>query len=139
MAQERLSRDSRSVAPMVQRTLGAGAALLLGAFFLFVGWNKAFAPVEDLARYHAWTVFLPELVGRLVGWSEMACALMLVVGMWPSFGRMARASALILIVNQLAAAAVHFLHGETSALPQNAALIALLALVVRWAPAAQDI
>jgi len=112
--------------------------LLLAAFFLFVGWYKTFAPIADLARYHAWTLFLPLWAGRLVGGSEMACALALVAGQWPPLGRLARASALILIVNQIAAAAVHFRHGETAALPQNAVLITLLALVAWLAPARQQ-
>ena len=121
--------------PLWRRLVVVVAGLPLGAFFAFVGWYKAFAPVADLARFHAWTLFLPVGAGRLVGWSEMACALALVAGQWPRLGRLARASALILIVNQIAAAAVHARHGETAALPQNAVLIALLALVAWLAPA----
>jgi uncharacterized membrane protein YphA (DoxX/SURF4 family) len=116
---------------MAHRIFGALVALLLAGFFLFVGWNKGFAPVSDLARHHAWTVFLPEWAGRLVGWSEMACALALVAGLWPRWAPLASASALVLIANQAVAAAVHWQHGETASLPQNAVLILLLALVVR--------
>ena len=104
-------------------------ALVLAAFFGFVGYNKAFAPLTDLQRYGAWTIWLPETVGRLVGWSEMACAAGLLLALPAPTRAIARLAAIVLIVNQLAAAAVHAVHGETGALPQNLILIALLGLV----------
>jgi len=113
--------------------LRAGAATLavmLAAFFCFVGWNKAFAALADLARYGAWTVWLPEWLGRLVGWSEMACAVALLTIFVPGRERIARASAAILAANQVVAAAMHLAHGELGALPQNAVLVALLLGVV---------
>jgi DoxX-like family len=117
----------------VCRALIAVLCIALAAFFGFVGWNKAFAPLEDLARYHAWTVYLPEWLGRLVGWSEMVLALGLLLILVPARRSLARIAALALIANQLCAAAVHALHGETAALPQNALLIALLTLAA-WMP-----
>jgi hypothetical protein len=113
----------------VCRALIAVLCLLLAAFFAFVGWNKAFASLADLARFGAWTVFLPEWAGRLVGWSEMALAAGLLSIFVPSRRNIARWSALLLIANQVVAAMVHLNHGETSALPQNGVLIALLAVV----------
>ncbi len=110
----------------VCRALIAVLCLLLAAFFAFVGWNKAFASLADLARYGAWTVFLPEWAGRLVGWSEMALAAGLLAVFVPSRRNIARWSALLLIANQAVAALVHLAHGETAALPQNGVLIALL-------------
>ena len=99
-------------------------ALLLAAFFGFVGWNKAFAPLAELARHGAWTVHLPEGLGRLVGWSELAlAAALLAVAVRPSIARIA---ALALVLNQIAAALVHGALGETAALPQNAVLIVIL-------------
>lgn len=99
-------------------------ALLLAAFFGFVGWNKAFAPLAELARHGAWTVHLPEGLGRLVGWSELAlAAALLAVPVRPSIARIA---ALALVLNQIAAALVHGALGETAALPQNAVLIVML-------------
>lgn len=99
-------------------------ALLLAAFFGFVGWNKAFAPLAELARHGAWTVHLPEGLGRLVGWSELAlAAALLAVPVRPSI---ARTAALALVLNQIAAALVHGALGETAALPQNAVLIVML-------------
>lgn len=105
------------------------AAVLLAGFFAFVGWNKAFASLEDLARHRAWTVFLPEDLGRLIGWSEMVLAAGLLAALVPRLRRIAMFSALLLAANQLCAAVVHATNHEASALPQNAVLIALLALV----------
>ena len=113
--------------------LRAGAAtlaVLLAAFFCFVGWNKAFDTLADLARYGAWTVWLPEWLGRLVGWSEMGCAVALLAILVPGRERIARAGGAILVANQLVAAAMHFAHGELRALPQNAVLVAVLLGVV---------
>lgn len=112
-----------------RRLFGAALALPLAAFFAFVGWNKAFAPLADLARYHAWTVFLPEWLGRVVGWSEMMLAAGLCAALLASGRNAARVAALVLVFNQIAAAFVHANHGETSALPQNAVLITLLGAV----------
>lgn len=112
---------------MAKRIAGLILSLPLAAFFAFVGWNKAFASLADLAKYGAWTVHLPEPVGRGVGWSEMACAIALLVP------RARPIAALLLIANQLAAAAVHLAHGETGALPQNAVLILLLASIAFFA------
>lgn len=116
--------------PAVCRALFAALSVPLALFFAFVGWNKAFAPLADLARYGSWTVHLPETLGRIVGWSEMLLALALLAGLLPGFRTFGRGAAAVLIINQLAAAAVHFTRGETAALPQNAVLIALLSLVV---------
>lgn len=111
---------------MLRRTAAALLATGLAAFFAFVGWNKAFAPLADLARYHAWTVYIPEPLGRVVGWSEMALAAGLLGALIPTFWRVARASALLLVLNQFVAAFVHITQGEVGALPQNAVLIATL-------------
>ena len=112
------------------RACAATPAVLLAAFFCFVGWNKAFATLAALARYGAWTVWLPEWLGRLVGWSEMACAVALLTIFVPGRERIARAAAVILLANQVVAAAVHLAHAELRALPQNAVLVILLLGVV---------
>lgn len=104
-------------------------ALVLAAFFAFVGWNKAFAPLADLARYHAWTIYLPETLGRIVGWSEMVLAAGLLGALTRQGWYVARLSALLLVLNQLVAAAVHAIHGEAGALPQNGVLVAALLAV----------
>ena len=114
---------------MARRLLATILSLLLAAFFAFVGWHKSVDSLADLARYHAWTVHLPEWAGRLVGWSELACAAALIIGLLRQ--RLGRLAALALVVNQLAAAAVHAGVGEAAALPQNALLITM-ALAVTW-------
>jgi DoxX-like family len=111
---------------MAKRIGSFAAVLLLAAFFGFVGWNKAFAPLAELARHGAWTVHLPELFGRLFGWSEMTLAAALLAAMSPRWRHIARIAAWLLIANQIAAAAVHYAHGESAAMPQNAVLIAVL-------------
>ena len=108
--------------------------VLLTAFFAFVGYNKAFASFADLTRYGAWTIWMPEIPARLVGWSEMLCAAGLLCIFIARYRHVARIAAILLILNQLAAAAVHASHGETGALPQNAVLIAMLALVAALLP-----
>ncbi|WP_294262922.1 DoxX family protein [uncultured Sphingomonas sp.] len=114
---------------IVRMALRILLSLPLAAFFAFVGWMKASAPVETLAQHGAWTVRIPEPLGRAVGVSEIVCALLLLGGLLPGRARVGAASAMILIVNQMIAAAVHASAGEGHALPQNAVLIAALALV----------
>lgn len=115
----------------VCRALIAALCVILSLFFAFVGWNKAFASLADLARYGSWTVHLPEWLGRIVGWSEMVLALGLIAGLLPGKRRLALISALALVLNQIAAALVHLAQGETGALPQNGVLIVMLLLVAR--------
>jgi hypothetical protein len=114
--------------------IAAFIAAVLAAFFGFVGYNKAFASMADLTRYGSWTVWPPELLGRLVGWSEMLCAAGLLSIFSVRHRQIARVAAVVLIVNQIAAAVVHAAHGETGALPLNAVLIALLALAAALLP-----
>ncbi len=113
----------------VCRALIAVLCLPLSAFFSFVGWNKAFASLDDLVRYGSWTVHLPDFLGRLVGWSEMACALLLIAGLVLNRPWLGKFALLVLIANQIVAALVHWSRGELSALPQNGVLIALLSIV----------
>lgn len=101
-------------------------ALLLAGFFGFVGWNKAFASLADLAPHHAWTVHLPEWLGRLVGWSEMVLAAGLLLAPVPASRREGQICALALVINQAAALLVHLVYNEAAALPQNALLITML-------------
>lgn len=115
----------------VCRALIAALCAILALFFAFVGWNKAFASLADLARYGSWTIYLPEVLGKLVGWSEMLLALALFVSLMPSRRRLARLAALLLVANQIVAALFHLTHGEAGALPQNLVLITMLLIVAR--------
>lgn len=123
----------------VCRALIAALCVPLALFFAFVGWNKAFASLADLARHGSWTVHLPEWLGRIVGWSEMLLALGLMAGLARPRRSLAAISALALVANQLVAAFVHFTHGETAALSQNFVLILLLTLVASaWRPKGRE-
>jgi len=104
-------------------------ALPLAAFFGFVGYMKTFASLTTLAQHRAWTTALPEWLGRAIGISELLCAIGLIAAL-SLRGRLVWAPwlALVLVINQIAAAAVHANRGELDALPQNAVLIALLML-----------
>lgn len=107
-------------------------ALPLAAFFAFVGYFKAFAPLATLAEHHAWTVALPEWIGRIVGATELAAAATLAVGMVrPAAIRWAAG---YLILNQACAAAVHLAHREAAALPQNAAIAGLCVAAILLIP-----
>lgn len=118
----------------VCRALIAALCLPLSAFFGFVGWNKAFVSLDDLVRYGSWTVHLPDFFGRLVGWGEMACALLLIAGLVLNRPWLGKLAAFGLIANQIVAALVHWSQGELSALPQNGVLIALLSIVALLFP-----
>jgi hypothetical protein len=109
-------------------------ATLLAAFFAFVGYHKAFAPLAELAQHRVWTLALPEWAGRAVGWSELLLAAVLLGFALPRLRLWAAGAALLLIINQCVAAAVHWSSGEGDALPQNAVLVLLLGLVglVAW-------
>ncbi|WP_311269938.1 DoxX family protein [Sphingobium sp. WCS2017Hpa-17] len=104
------------------------ASCLLALFFLFVGYMKAFAPLAELMQHHAWTVYLPEPVGRTVGWSEMGCALLLLIGI--ARPAAARVGAVALLLNQMVAAAVHGWMGEAQSLPQNAVIVLICVLIL---------
>ena len=105
------------------------AALPLAAFFGFVGYMKTFAPLATLAQHHAWTVALPEWLGRAVGMSELLCAAALLAAL-ALRGKLvwAERAAALLVINQIAAATVHLMRGEADALPQNGVLIGLLVI-----------
>ena len=109
--------------------MSGAAALLLAAFFGFVGYMKTFAPVAVLDQHHAWTTALPAWAGRVVGVSELACAAGL-LGAIAIRGQLRWAPwiAGALVANQLVAAGIHVARGEVTALPQNAVLIAMLVL-----------
>lgn len=126
----------------MRRSISLAAALLgllLAAFLAFVGWHKTFSPLADLARHGSWTVHLWEPLGRLVGLSELACALALALPLvWPRAAPARRWACCYFIANQIVAAGIHAAQGEAHALPQNAVLVALAVTIFaldRWAEA----
>ena len=106
-----------------------GLRLYLVRFFLFVGYWKAFGEMSLLAQYKAWVSGLPDLLARAVGWQEILCALLLLVPAFPRVRHVAPVAALLLLINQIVALAVHIHRGEAGeAAPQNVMLIVMLAI-----------
>lgn len=104
----------------------------LGAFSLFVGYNKALAPLEVLRDHSAWTIHLPVLLGRLIGWAELAAAAVLILGLFAArLARWGSWAAVWITLNHAAAAIVHVVHREWHTLTQSAVVIALC-LVMVW-------
>ena len=113
------------------------ARIVLAAFFAFVGYWKAFGPIEALAEHHAWVAGFPDWFARAVGWSELACAAAFVISVLTSLRGLAFWTAIVLIANQLAALAVHVSRGEVAAAdPQNLVLLVMLGLIVLQTPRA---
>jgi DoxX-like family len=117
---------------MWKHAVYAFAAVALAAFFAFVGWHKAFSSMADLARHGAYTAHLPEWIGRVAGWMEMAGAVALVAGIYPGWrARLVPPAALFFILSQIASSIIHVQHDEAHMLPQNA-LIAGTAALLWW-------
>jgi putative oxidoreductase len=53
--------------------------LLLALFALLAGVNHALRPLDDAARTAPWTASIPPILVRLIGWSELAAAIGLVL------------------------------------------------------------
>jgi DoxX-like family len=116
-----------SLAEAALLTLGS---VMIGAFSLFVGYHKTFSPLAVLAENTAWTVHLPEWLGRMVGVAELAAASALLLALvFRNLARPGWLAALWITLNHGVAAVVHVLHDELPALPANAFWIALCMLV----------
>jgi len=105
--------------------------ILLAAFFAFVGYWKALGPIEALAEHHAWVAGFPNWFARIVGWSELACAVGL---MTPVSGKLRPViiwAASALFINQVVAMAVHVGRGDAAeTAPQNLVLLTLLSIII---------
>lgn len=118
------------LAPMAFVVL-ALLALLLGGFSLFVGYNKALAPLEVLREHSAWTYHLPVLLGRVIGWVEIVAAAVLILGLFvPALRRAGVWSAVWITLNHAVAAVVHVIFEEWHTLTQSAVVIALCLVMV---------
>lgn len=105
--------------------------LLLGGFSAFVGWNKAMSPLEVLREHSAWTIHLPVLLGRIVGWLEMASVAALATALVvPRLARWGLAGAAWISANHIVAAGFHVAYAEWHTLTQSAVVITLCALWV---------
>jgi uncharacterized membrane protein len=115
--------------------------VLLAIAFGMAGAMKTFTPIEQLAQKLPWVTELPNLV-RFIGVSELAGALGLVL---PAASRvrpvLTPIAALGLVVIMVLAAGFHIMRGEVQAVPINAVLGGLAALVawgrLRKAPIAE--
>ncbi|MFM2372717.1 MAG: hypothetical protein RIS85_2439 [Pseudomonadota bacterium] len=124
----------RPLATAAQLVLLVPLSLLLAVFHGFVGWHKAFASLDELAQHTAWTVYLPELLGRAIGWLEMGLALALIVALIGHFSRPALArvgmwAAIVFVMLEVISSWVHYRHGEVFMLKQNAASVGMTALL----------
>ncbi|NCP18984.1 MAG: hypothetical protein GW855_07495 [Erythrobacter sp.] len=103
----------------------------IGAFSLFVGWNKAFAPLEILAEHSAWTIHLPVIVGRAIGILELIAATALFAALAvPRLARIGMYAAIWITLNNVVAAIVHIIFAEWHTLPQSAVVITLCVIMV---------
>jgi hypothetical protein len=112
-----------------RRWLIAVLAFPLAAFFGFVGWYKAFAPLQELLEHHAWTAHVPVWIGRPMGVTEMLGAVALVAGIFPAAWRWTRLAALWLAASQIPSSIIHWNHGEADELPKNLLVFAMLLAV----------
>ncbi|QZH73895.1 MAG: DoxX family protein [Erythrobacter sp.] len=105
--------------------------LAVGGFSLFVGYHKAFSPIEILAQNSAWTVHLPVWLGRMVGVLEVLAASVMLLGLaLRPLARIGYFAAIWITLNHVAAALIHATHDEAHALPANAVYLALCGLIV---------
>lgn len=105
------------------------ASLGLAAFFAFVGWHKALSPLSELAKHGAYTVHIPEWMGRLAGITEMLCAISLLAGLNPHWRAATKWGAIYVFVSQVVAGTIHIIHAEFHALAANAQWMAIAALL----------
>ncbi|MBC2668845.1 DoxX family protein [Novosphingobium piscinae] len=105
----------------------------MAAFFAFVGYYKAFAPMAELVRHGAWTAHVPQWIGRPMGWTELVAAAALALAGLGGIGRPVRPfaakAAVWLAASQCVSAWIHVAHGEASALTQNLFLFITLLVI----------
>lgn len=118
--------------PLVRLALLAPLTLLLAAFHGFVGWHKVFSSREELMRHTAWTVHLPEWLGRIVGISELALTLLLLLALVrPRYSRLGMLAACGFIALELVSTVTHQIAQDGASLSQNLLSIFITA-VVAW-------
>ncbi|MGV3510423.1 MAG: DoxX family protein [Novosphingobium sp.] len=104
--------------------------MLLGVFHAFVGWHKTVSSREELMRHTAWTVHLPEWLGKLVGVIEMALVVALIIALLrPRFSRVGQLACYGFIALELISTATHQITQDGASLPQNIVSILLTAFL----------
>ena len=105
--------------------------VVLGGFSAFVGWHKATAPLELLRENSAWTIHLPVLLGRIVGWLEMVAVAALTAALLvPRLARWGLAGSAWIAANHIVAAGFHVAFEEWHTLTQSAVVTTLCAIWV---------
>lgn len=106
------------------------AQLLLAAAYGLFGSMKATRPLAELAPMMTWVNQFPEVFVRSLGVAEMLGAVGLILpGLLRIQPQMVRVTAFFILAHQACAVALHASRGEFAALPLNAILIALAALI----------
>lgn len=104
---------------------------LLAVLYLLAGATKASRPIESLGKSMSWARDIPPALVRFIGAAEVLGAIGLVLpeitGILPW---LTPAAAVGLVVVQVSAALFHASRRETSALPANAVLLVLAAIVL---------
>lgn len=115
--------------PILRLVLLVPLTLLIALFHGFVGANKALAPREVLVEHTAWTIHLPDAVGRAVGWLELGLTASLLIALLrPASARLGMWACLALVALEGISSFVHYRHGELAMVPQNATSVLLTTL-----------
>jgi hypothetical protein len=106
--------------------------LLLAIFALLAGMNHALRPLDEAARAAPWTALVPPMLVRLVGWSELAAGLGLVL---PAATRilpgLTPLAAAVLATLMALAIPFHVMQGEANVIGLHIVVIALC-FFVAW-------
>ncbi len=106
--------------------------VVLGLFFIMVGYSHALAPFDQVAQQAVWMQHVPRALSLFIGYAELAGGLGLIV---PAATRIAPwlvpLAALGLATIMILAMAFHIVRGEASVIWMHA-LFGGLALFVAW-------
>jgi hypothetical protein len=104
--------------------------VILSAFHAFVGWHKTMSSRQELLKHTAWTVHLPEWLGRLVGVVEMGLVVALLAALLrPRFSSIGVAACNGFIVLEVLSTITHQITADGASLPQNIVSILLTAFL----------
>lgn len=123
---------------LVRLGLKVPLTVLLSAFHGFVGWHKTFSSREELLRHTAWTVHLPEWLGKVVGVIEMILVIALLVALLrPRFSRIGQLACYAFIALEAVSTAIHQITNDGASLTQNIVSMLLTAFLA-WLFAQRD-
>jgi putative oxidoreductase len=106
--------------------------VLLGCFFVMVGYSHALMPFDQIAREATWMKDVPRWLSLFIGYAEIAGGLGLVIPAATRIApRLTPLAALGLATIMILAIPFHVLKGEASVIWLHT-LIAALAVLVAW-------